>query len=618
MPKIPGKGEALSLPRSGGGTTLSQAPDVSGDLALGSAISALGVSIGDLGVSIEKRQELLRSRDVNTFATQLGIEYDRRLDGLYEAVKNSKGNATAKRFDEYLEGMKGINNWANNILSGGKPDIDSLVTVAGGLRKDEADAIALNIQKYNAKSIDELQGHVAQQRLVGTVETSNEHLQYLLKRYDNGQATWNDVILSVNEYFTAQDLDRYDPNFRKTALKIAVDGMLRKDIRDGEEPRNEVVQGLKGTDYDEWLDLEDKQKLEDYASAVASKEKSDQRTAQSDEDRLMREQDNKLQHEHLLKIEKGEPIEVDEMHKYNDADKIIAMKKYYNNASQFTLTDGNYYNSIEKGLLNNSVQFQDGGLYAADGTLIQPEKDKLSISDYNQLLAKASQFQSYEPSFKQTMNLALNRIEARMKNTILSAQKGYIGLVEREMVLIQAEVLENIRRAKTPQEREDMLTPGSSTYIMDNIYEKHKITSLDLAQGFGAEIAPKKESIKDFLSRTGSKQFNAEGNGYDDLSAARHGLTPDSTGHYPSRAPDGLILKGKNHPTWGKTVEAEKQAGYKIFKIGTRYYSFTPDKTGALQMIRAINKEIPTMNIKLTEGNIENAIKELQNKRGIE
>jgi hypothetical protein len=68
--------------------------------------------------------------------------------------------------------------------------------------------------------------------------------------------------------------------------------------------------------------------------------------------------------------------------------------------------------------------------------------------------------------------------------------------------------------------------------------------------------------------------FDPEGSGYDYESAKAAGIKPDKTGHYQSRVPKtGLLLKGKGHKTWHKTVKGEKAAGYEIYKKGGRYYS---------------------------------------------
>jgi hypothetical protein len=74
---------------------------------------------------------------------------------------------------------------------------------------------------------------------------------------------------------------------------------------------------------------------------------------------------------------------------------------------------------------------------------------------------------------------------------------------------------------------------------------------------------------------TSAKGFDPEGTGYDMEGAKRAGLKPDETGHWGSRDPKtGMLFKGKGHPTWDKTVQGEREAGYNIIKgEGGRYYS---------------------------------------------
>lgn len=69
--------------------------------------------------------------------------------------------------------------------------------------------------------------------------------------------------------------------------------------------------------------------------------------------------------------------------------------------------------------------------------------------------------------------------------------------------------------------------------------------------------------------------FDPEGRGYDYNAARKSGIKRDETGHYPSRNPrTGQILKGRKHPTFGKTVEGERSAGYTIEKgKDGKYYS---------------------------------------------
>ena len=81
--------------------------------------------------------------------------------------------------------------------------------------------------------------------------------------------------------------------------------------------------------------------------------------------------------------------------------------------------------------------------------------------------------------------------------------------------------------------------------------------------------------VQDPRPGASSRPFKAMGTGYDFKSAKRAGLKPDKTGHWPSRDPKtGLLLKGRGHPTWHKTVEGERKAGYEIYKAKNgRYYS---------------------------------------------
>ena len=68
--------------------------------------------------------------------------------------------------------------------------------------------------------------------------------------------------------------------------------------------------------------------------------------------------------------------------------------------------------------------------------------------------------------------------------------------------------------------------------------------------------------------------FDPEGSGYDYETAAKFGIVPDATGHFPSRAPNGQILKGRKHATFFKTEQGELDAGFEITKgPDGRYYS---------------------------------------------
>lgn len=71
-------------------------------------------------------------------------------------------------------------------------------------------------------------------------------------------------------------------------------------------------------------------------------------------------------------------------------------------------------------------------------------------------------------------------------------------------------------------------------------------------------------------------RFDPEGSGYDYKRAIKSGIKPNKKdGHWQSRDPKtGQILKGRSHPTFYKTVEGEKRAGYEIYrKENGKYYS---------------------------------------------
>jgi hypothetical protein len=81
--------------------------------------------------------------------------------------------------------------------------------------------------------------------------------------------------------------------------------------------------------------------------------------------------------------------------------------------------------------------------------------------------------------------------------------------------------------------------------------------------------------------------FNPQSSDYDYQTARAHGMGQGDNGHWGSVAPASeserklhglpedsyLMLKGAEHPTWGKAVEAEEARGSKIVKHGDRYYS---------------------------------------------
>lgn len=87
----------------------------------------------------------------------------------------------------------------------------------------------------------------------------------------------------------------------------------------------------------------------------------------------------------------------------------------------------------------------------------------------------------------------------------------------------------------------------------------------------GVEGVKKKYEV---ALKKGGPVFDPEGSGYDYETAKKYGIKPDKTGHMPSRAPSGQILKGRKHKTYEKTLKGEKEAGYVIEKgKDKKYYS---------------------------------------------
>ena len=74
--------------------------------------------------------------------------------------------------------------------------------------------------------------------------------------------------------------------------------------------------------------------------------------------------------------------------------------------------------------------------------------------------------------------------------------------------------------------------------------------------------------------------------------AKKEGIKPDKTGHMPSRIPSGenrgLYLKKVAHPTFYKSVQADLKRGYKLYKKGSRYYSFKDKDPKIKQMDKKV------------------------------
>jgi len=68
--------------------------------------------------------------------------------------------------------------------------------------------------------------------------------------------------------------------------------------------------------------------------------------------------------------------------------------------------------------------------------------------------------------------------------------------------------------------------------------------------------------------------FDPEADGYDYMLARNAKLGPDRTGHWPSLDPrTGMVLKGRNHPTWDLMLQEEERLGNEIVFKNGRYFS---------------------------------------------
>ena len=68
--------------------------------------------------------------------------------------------------------------------------------------------------------------------------------------------------------------------------------------------------------------------------------------------------------------------------------------------------------------------------------------------------------------------------------------------------------------------------------------------------------------------------------GYNYDEAKKSGITPDETGYMASIGNNGLILKGKKHPSMIKTKKVERLLGNKIVRRGGQLYSVINKKNG--------------------------------------
>ena len=112
--------------------------------------------------------------------------------------------------------------------------------------------------------------------------------------------------------------------------------------------------------------------------------------------------------------------------------------------------------------------------------------------------------------------------------------------------------------------------------------------TINLPDGFVLDKQPSNINLPEgFVLDAPTEPFDPEGSGYDYESAIKAGIKPDETGHWASRDPvTGLILKGRGHETFHKTIAGEEAAGYEIYKgEDGRYYSRPKPKSNSLSRI---------------------------------
>jgi len=167
------------------------------------------------------------------------------------------------------------------------------------------------------------------------------------------------------------------------------------------------------------------------------------------------------------------------------------------------------------------------------------------------------------------------------------------------------------RRKKSSKEWYDKISSLNPFQVKEAYADE--INPLDLLSYPDAK--PKKqEKPIDLLAK-----FDADKDDYDMLTAVEGGLEPDKTGHWGSRVKlteekreelglpesSAIILKGKNHKTWDKTVKGEKDAGFKIIRIGNRDYSVPEDYGPINQMAGKAQAEAKKLAKSFAKANVK-------------
>ena len=104
-----------------------------------------------------------------------------------------------------------------------------------------------------------------------------------------------------------------------------------------------------------------------------------------------------------------------------------------------------------------------------------------------------------------------------------------------------------------------------------------KVEKASMGKSFGPP--PKRGPQPQGMKKGG---FDPEGSGYDYKNAPEPSYK--ELGYFPKYGSldpkTGMVLKGRKHPTYKKTEDAEKKLGNKIIKKGDRYFSVKKKKEG--------------------------------------
>jgi len=144
----------------------------------------------------------------------------------------------------------------------------------------------------------------------------------------------------------------------------------------------------------------------------------------------------------------------------------------------------------------------------------------------------------------------------------------------------------NLRAARTTrnptEDKED------NSIIMEKIKEKRtarkmaKVESIDDNKRLNRIVDRRYDKMdKKYDRASGNEKKTAKIEkkyGYNYAGAKEAGIVPDAKGHWSSIGNEGLILKGKKHPSMIKTKKVERLLGNKIVRQGGNLYTVPKKK----------------------------------------